>query len=96
MTPQKALTHLRNWYKKDKTGDVDSGACVVAFEALEKQIPKKPNGIYDENESQKNKKTFHYEQVLTGQCPKCSQEVQEGMNFCMDCGQAIDWSVGNE
>ena len=40
--------------------------------------------------------TAHYEQVLIGQCPKCSQEVQEGMNFCMECGQAIDWRVGNE
>ena len=25
----------------------------IAMSALEKQIPKKPNGIYDENESEK-------------------------------------------
>lgn len=97
MTPQEAIERIKEHteihFKKEKGRcPLITEALNMAINSLEKQIPKKPNGIYDENESQKNKKTFHYEQVLIGQCPKCSQEVQEGMNFCMNCGQALDWS----
>ncbi len=93
MTPQEALTHLRNWYKKDKTGDVDSSACVVAFEALEKQIPKKP--------IIKNIPATTYT-LLDFCCPLCNYRIISKLDedyfsgskdlFCENCGQALDWS----
>ena len=61
----------------------------MAISALKKQIPKKPNGIYDENESKKGKSL--YEEALIGSCPVCHQEVQLGMKYCMNCGQALKW-----
>lgn len=53
-------------------------------------IPEKPKGIYNENKSMKNDPL--YEQALIGQCPNCNKEVQVGMKYCMECGQALDWS----
>lgn len=61
----------------------------IAISAIEKQIPKKPTGIYDENESEKGKRL--YEEALIGSCPVCHQEVQLGMKYCMNCGQALKW-----
>ena len=81
MTPQEAINCLREWYKRDKTGDIDSGACVVAFEALEKQIPKAINEV-------------HVDEYY---CPACGVEnnCYQGIvedKFCPNCGQALDWS----
>lgn len=61
----------------------------IAMSAIEKQISKKPNGMYDENESKKGKRL--YGEALIGSCPVCHQEVQLGMKYCMNCGQALDW-----
>ena len=61
----------------------------TAISAIEKQIPKKPTGIYDENESEKGKRL--YEEALIGSCPVCHQEVQLGMKYCMNCGQKLFW-----
>ena len=61
----------------------------MAISAFEKQIPKKPNRIYDENESEKGKRL--YEEALIGSCLICHQEVQLGMKYCMNCGQALSW-----
>ena len=62
----------------------------TAISALEKQIPKKPTGIYNENESKKGESL--YEEALIGSCPVCNQEVQLGMQYCTNCGQALKWS----
>lgn len=59
-------------------------------ELVERATPKKAKNIYDENES--CKATPFYEQALQGQCPHCYREVQPGMSYCSNCGQAIDWS----
>lgn len=78
---------------KTEEGDIwdkDIEALNIAKKAVEKQIPKKPTGIYDENESEKGKGL--YEEALIGGCPVCHQEVQLGMKYCMNCGQALDWS----
>lgn len=65
----------------------------LAIEALEKQIPKKPN--------------YEYEQTGNGissvirlpVCPSCNgindgEQYSAGVNekFCCICGQALDWS----
>ena len=62
----------------------------TAISAIKKQMPKKPTGIYDENGSEKGKGL--YEEALIGGCPVCQQEVQLGMKYCMNCGQALEWS----
>ena len=63
-------------------------ACVVACEALEKQIPKKPLKAYDEQVEQ------HW---LS--CPMCYKWLCWEHGFkpkhCSECGQAILWE-GNE
>jgi ribosomal protein S27AE len=56
---------------------------MMAAEALEKQIPKKPyidnkNGVYEKE-----------------YCPTCHRSVFLGDHHCT-CGQALDWSEDNE
>ena len=53
-------------------------ACLLACEALEKQIPKKPykdneNGVYEKEH-----------------CPSCHRSLFPNDHHC-ECGQAIDW-----
>lgn len=66
-----------------------SGANDEIADLLEKQIPRKPNDIYREE-------VKHSEDIaIFGTCPCCRYEVQKGMKYCSDCGQALDWS-GNK
>ena len=54
----------------------------LAIQALEKQIPKKPEMYIGD-----------YEFERWPICPKCKGELHpNGEKFCSDCGQAIDWS----
>ena len=53
----------------------------IAIEALEKQVPKKAIEKYTD-----------YDGSEAGLCPFCNEGVDEEMNFCSYCGQAIDWS----
>lgn len=65
-------------------------ACVVACEALEKQMSKKPDyegDGYDEN----GNLIYDY-----AKCPICGHDFEEGINdwgcgYCSDCGQKLDW-----
>ena len=64
-----------------------------AISALEKQIPKKPNRGYDEND---------FGVTYYPVCPICKGALgeeqtmcEEWFNFCPLCGQAIDWSDCN-
>jgi Zn finger protein HypA/HybF involved in hydrogenase expression len=52
---------------------------VMAIQALEKQIPKRPLEVQ------------YYKSF--GKCPLCEQVVsaRSAKNFCQYCGQAIDW-----
>lgn len=68
---------------------------LAVLNALEKQIPKKPIGIYDENIYHIDDDDYNYEPARFGSCPACNQEVQDGMLFCSFCGQALDWSDTN-
>ena len=65
------------------------------LECIEKQIPKKPIGIYDENKMEKydcyHKPNPLYYRALFGSCPCCNREVGETFLFCANCGQALDW-----
>ena len=52
----------------------------MIIDALEKQIPKKPI-----------EKFAFSDDIEAGLCPLCNEGVNEEMNFCSYCGQAIDW-----
>ena len=63
-------------------------ARLVACEALEKQIPKKPT-------------VKHLGDDLEVQCPACKDyhmfiDAREGNDFCSTCGQKLDWSEEDE
>ena len=52
----------------------------MIVDALETRIPKKPIERF----------MLSYD-IDAGVCPLCSVGVNEEMNFCSCCGQAIDW-----
>lgn len=59
-------------------------ACAMGAEALEKQIPKKPNEYYD------GYADGH--PVIEFECPNCGAELEADFDHHCRCGQAIDWS----
>ena len=69
--------------------DVVIGGYELAIEALEKQLPKKPNF---EGDGYAPDGTFVYD---TWECPNCGEcyEVDyDDYDYCPKCGQKIDWS----
>ena len=52
----------------------------VMVDCIQKRIPKKPIEQY-----------IDYDNTKAGLCPFCNEGVDEAMNFCSCCGQAIDW-----
>ena len=52
----------------------------VMVDCIQKRIPKKPIERYAD-----------YDNTEAGLCPFCNEGVNEEMNFCSYCGQAIDW-----
>ena len=64
----------------------------LAISALEKQIPKKPIDIYDENIYQIDDDDYIHESAQFGGCPACNHEVQDGMLFWSFGGQALYWN----
>ena len=59
-------------------------ALAMASKALERQIPKKPAYIKEHN-------VIYFD----WRCPCCQREYansSHGIAYCVDCGQAIDWS----
>lgn len=90
MTKEEAIEILQEERDYAQFPQYVKKAIKIATSAIEKQIPKKPTGIYDENESEKGKGL--YEEALIGGCPVCQQEVQLGMKYCMNCGQALDFN----
>ena len=87
MTEREAITKLkRKAYRTTCYGDkvLEHEENLVAIEALEKQIPKKP--IKSENHVVRYVNTYY--------CPTCELGIT-GTNiakWCYHCGQKIDWS----
>lgn len=90
MTNEEAIEILKHEHDYAQLLSYVNEALKMAISAIEKQIPKEPTGIYDENESEKGKRL--YEEALIGSCPVCHQEVQLGMKYCMNCGQALKFN----
>ena len=62
----------------------------VAIQALEKQIPKKPE--YEGDGYADGELVYDY-----AKCPICGHDFEYGINdwgceYCSDCGQKLDWS----
>ncbi|MDO5399311.1 MAG: hypothetical protein Q4G33_15460 [bacterium] len=78
------LTNWESFIGINRTADIN-----IAIEALEKQLPKKPEyeaDGYDDNG-----------QLLydTAYCPNCRHEFEvdyDATDYCPNCGQALDWS----
>ena len=87
MTEREAITELkRRAYRTTCYGNkvLEHEENLVAIEALEKQIPKKP--IKSENQVVRYVNTYY--------CPICELGIT-GTNiakWCYHCGQKIDWS----
>ena len=87
MTEREAITKLkRKAYRTTCYGNkvLEHEENLVAIEALEKQIPKKP--IKSENQVVRYVNTYY--------CPTCELGIT-GTNiakWCYHCGQKIDWS----
>ena len=73
---------LRRASGKSTLERIRNEAICKAVEALDKQILKKPIEKYTD-----------YDGTEAGLCPFCNEGVDEKMNFCSYCGQAIDWEV---
>ncbi len=86
----KEVMEIRKAFRQDKTVDVDLVAIGVCIDnALEKQIPKKPDISGDSYDKGGN---LIYD---TYDCPNChtSYEIEyEKYDYCPSCGQALDWS----
>lgn len=94
MTPEVAIAHIEEILSEvpnyDESLDYkltsyDFNWLEEAKEALETRAKKKPKNCYTENIA------FETECVKFGSCPSCGKEIQESMNFCLECGQALDW-----
>ena len=62
----------------------------VAINAIEKQIPKKPE--YEADGYADGELVYDY-----AKCPICGHDFEYGINdwgceYCSDCGQKLDWS----
>lgn len=97
-TTREAIAELKYYagFNKEKTIEQIQEAMDMGAEALEKQIPKKPNKAIDS--SWGIKKEAHV-------CPICDYyltevyfiapqkiEPNKKITYCEICGQAIDWS----
>ena len=82
MTIDEAIKRLdRNAYRTTCYGNrvVEHEENLIAIQALEKQIPKKP----------KERDCIGFDTLA---CPECKMALYLYEPYCDNCGQAIDWS----
>ena len=96
-TSREAISEIneQNGFDHEKGIEKVKEACLVACEALEKQIPKKP--VYVDTRFR-----HHGNRISDGcsldkcyKCPNCISHifhVFDSENYCKYCGQHIDWS----
>ena len=99
MTESEAIEKLKNMRLfmqiEDENNDCkftedDYKANEMAINALEKQIPKKPE--YEADGYADGELVYDY-----AKCPICGHDFEYGINdwgceHCSDCGQKLDWS----
>ena len=86
MTNKEAIEQIEYAIITGSVDDVQCGALKMAINALEKQTPKKPEIIINENMIKSEREVPC--------CAVCLQELEESIEswFCPHCGHAIDWS----
>ena len=80
MTAAEAQERLVCILNNNQFTKADKKAMYLAINAINKRIPKKPI-----------EKFAFSDDIEAGLCPLCNEGVNEEMNFCSYCGQAIDW-----
>ena len=86
MTEREAIKRLyRNAYRTTCYGNrvVEHEENLIAIQALEKQMPKKPKEI----------DCIGFDTLA---CPECKMALYLYEPYCDNCGQKIDWSDENE
>lgn len=66
-----------------------------AIEALEKQIPKKPDELKTDKDVKIGAGTWKAG-VTVYKCPGCNSFISRSSDFCPNCGQAIDWKTESD
>lgn len=80
MTHEEAIKGLKNLfseYELDLPYTDSLEILHLSIEAIEKQIPKKPDDYYEDS--------------LDDECAVCGTIIFERDRYCPRCGQAIDW-----
>lgn len=90
MTAQEALhkldeTFIENWVFK-----------LTLMEALEKQVPKKPTPHRVDVEKIKIGNGYWGKGTTIYHCPNCKDFISRIYAYCHKCGQALDWSAGDD
>lgn len=89
-TTRKALEEIRyraGFKSREEEIKKVEEACIVACEALEKQIPKKPI-----IQKMQIKDCIDQIQIFNKKiCPSCGTVLCADWNFCFECGQKLDW-----
>ena len=78
----KGIEEVRGNLPED--GNEIEEAFIVAIEALEKQLSKKPIEI-------KETYTSKIGEFRVAKCPNCGKEVSDRFNVCLECRQNLDW-----
>ena len=81
MTYEEAIKNLKEWRDfAERRGSYYGEEAIptynLSIEALEKQIPTKPNWVCDDEPL----------------CPYCQAVIEDGDAICENCHQLIDWS----
>lgn len=94
MTYGIAKKNLKEWFDNDGTGKIDAVDFILALNALDKQIPKKPTPhIVQPVEAPIKIGNVRWQKGTTVyKCPNCKEWVSKTYKYCPDCGQALVWS----
>lgn len=90
MTHEEAIKAFKPITDNEAYTDNFQDACKMAIEALEKQIPKKPKEYEDKYyacPACRNVLLHKWEKY-----PTKLMDKDNGLPYCLNCGQAIDWS----
>ena len=83
MTSEEAKEVICEMVNISFLGEKEVNALHIAYQALEKQMLKKPIEI-TRNE--------HSTRIIGYGCPTCHKDVVGSGFHCWNCGQALDWS----
>lgn len=92
MTESEAITELRRRaYRTTCYGNkvLEHEENLIAIEALEKQMPKKPTY---EGDGYAPDGTLVYDTWICPCCDKRYEVDYDDYDYCPDCGQKLDWS----